>query len=124
MICAGLTLPRSSGQFTLDPVLVLLLIIHADYSLLYYFILWIALAAASLIFILIHGIDYVAWPKLLPPTDLIYYDGPGFRSGQHGKGLGERFTKVQGKLLSANRHRRRAPSRIEEIEMGTKKRVD
>jgi len=106
MICAGLTLPRSS-----------------DFSLLYYFILWISFAVASLIFIFIHGIDYVAWPKLLPPTDLIYYDGPGFRSGNHGKGLGDGFAKVQTKFAAVSRHRR-ISSRTEEIEMGTKKRVD
>ena len=90
--------------------------------------LWISFAVASLAFIVIHGIDYVAWPRLLPPTDLIYYNGPGFRSGQHGKGfnkttgLGRGISKVQSQLAAAGR--RRAQSRIEEIEMGTKKRVD
>lgn len=37
---------------------------------------------------IINGIDFVAWPKLLPPTDVIYYNGPGFRSGRHGMGIG------------------------------------
>ncbi|KAJ7275405.1 inositol/phosphatidylinositol phosphatase [Mycena haematopus] len=71
MICAGLTLPRTS-----------------DYSLFYYFVLWIVLLSISLIFIRIHGIDYVSWPRLLPSTDYIYYTGPGFRSAHHGKGFG------------------------------------
>ncbi|GLB36461.1 putative sacI homology domain containing protein [Lyophyllum shimeji] len=74
MICAGLTLPRTS-----------------DYSLLYYFLLWFSLLAITLAFMVIHGIDYVAWPRLIPPTDIIYYTGPGFRSGHHGKGLKDNF---------------------------------
>lgn len=125
MICAGLTLPRSSGQSILNGWLVLIFVMLmrlADFSLLYYFLLWITFAVASLVFILIHGIDYVAWPKLLPPTDLIYYNGPGFRSGHHGKGFGDRILKAWSKLVPSGRPR--APSRIEEIEMGTKKRVD
>ncbi|EKM83477.1 hypothetical protein AGABI1DRAFT_110130 [Agaricus bisporus var. burnettii JB137-S8] len=70
MITAGLTLPRSS-----------------DYSLFYYFLLWFILLAIAVTFILVHGIDYVAWPKLNPPTDVIHYQGPGFRSAHHGKGI-------------------------------------
>ncbi|KAF8905440.1 inositol/phosphatidylinositol phosphatase [Gymnopilus junonius] len=70
MICAGLTLPRTS-----------------DYSLFYYFLLWFTLFSIAVAYIIIHGIDYVSWPRLLPPTDIIYYTGPGFRSGHHGKGL-------------------------------------
>lgn len=100
-----------------------------DYSLFYYFILWISFTLASLAFILIHGIDYVAWPRLLPPTDVIYYHGPGFRSGHHGKGLGgaaseagARVSNIKTKWIPTGH--KRASSRIEEIEMGTKKRVD
>ncbi|KAF8078309.1 SacI homology domain-containing protein [Lyophyllum atratum] len=74
MICAGLTLPRTS-----------------DYSLFYYFLLWFSLLAVALLFILVHGIDYVSWPRLIPATDIIYYTGPGFRSGNHGKGLKDNF---------------------------------
>ncbi|KAG5654036.1 hypothetical protein H0H81_008052 [Sphagnurus paluster] len=74
MICAGLTLPRSS-----------------DYSLFYYFMLWFTLFGFCLIFILLHGIDYVSWPRLIPATDVIYYSGPGFRSANHGKGLKDNF---------------------------------
>ncbi|KAF9073776.1 SacI homology domain-containing protein [Rhodocollybia butyracea] len=70
MICAGLTLPRSS-----------------DYSLVYYFFLWIMLLLAATIFMVTYGIDYVSWPRLIPLTSTIYYDGPGYRSAKHGMGL-------------------------------------
>ena len=42
----------------------------------------------SLAFIFVHGIDYVNWPRLQPLTDIIYYDGPGYRAHRHGMGLG------------------------------------
>ncbi|KAF9023437.1 hypothetical protein BDZ89DRAFT_1069917 [Hymenopellis radicata] len=71
MICAGLTLPRTS-----------------EYSLFYYFLLWITLLTVANGYMLINGIDFVSWPKLLPPTDVIYYNGPGFRSARNGMGLG------------------------------------
>jgi len=112
MICAGLTLPRTS-----------------DYSLFYYFLLWFLFASLSFVFILIHGIDYVSWPQLIPPTDVIYYNGPGFRSGHHGKGLGNSSvdggtlnSKGSAKWLSTGR--KRTTSRIGEIELGAKTRVD
>ncbi|KAF5384682.1 hypothetical protein D9757_006227 [Collybiopsis confluens] len=70
MICAGLTLPRSS-----------------DYSLVYYFFLWIMLLLATAIFMVTYGIDYVSWPKLIPLDSVIHYDGPGYRSAKHGMGL-------------------------------------
>jgi hypothetical protein len=77
-------------------------------------------------FIFIHGIDYVSWPRLLPPTDVIYYNGPGFRSGNKGKGLGSSVgnlnSRASAKWLSTGR--KRTISRVEEIELGTKKRVD
>jgi hypothetical protein len=101
MICAGLTLPRSS-----------------DYSLVYYFLFWFILLSLCLAFILVHGVDYVSWPRLLPPTNIIYYNGPGYRSGHHGKGfpgkIGLEKWQTRGKLKS------------EEIELGVgvKKRVD
>ncbi|EGO02783.1 hypothetical protein SERLA73DRAFT_102758 [Serpula lacrymans var. lacrymans S7.3] len=114
MICAGLTLPRTS-----------------DYSLFYYFMLWFIMACLSIVFIMIHGIEYVSWPRLMPPTDIIYYTGPGFRSGHHGKGLGSASGKADGivdglgaKWLPSGRKRAATNARIEEIEMGTKKRVD
>lgn len=115
MICAGLTLPRTS-----------------DYSLLYYFTLWFMIAALSIIFIVLHGIEYVSWPRLIPPTDIIHYKGPGFRSAHHGKGFigpwGQKFA-VPRKAMAANGvvhgGRKRAPTNyMEEIEKGTKSRVD
>ncbi|KAJ7462751.1 SacI homology domain-containing protein [Mycena galericulata] len=110
MICAGLTLPRTS-----------------DYSLFYYFMLWLTVLSISLIFIFIHGIDYVSWPRLVPSTDYIYYTGPGFRSGQHGKGFGgdnapktRSGTSMSAKWLSSGKKR----VGVAAVEEGEKKRVD
>jgi hypothetical protein len=78
--------------------------------------MWFTLFAASLIFIFIHGIEYVSWPRLVPPTELIHYNGPGFRSAHNGKGLG---------LSARGMGRRDSTSRIHEIELGTlRKRID
>lgn len=101
----------------------------SDYSLLYYFLLWFLLATVSLVFIFLHGIDYVNWPRLQPLTDIIYYDGPGFRSARKGTGLGlpalEKFKEgaTERAKVIADQHRRVKSKRLEEIEMGTK-RVD
>ncbi|KAJ7293201.1 SacI homology domain-containing protein [Mycena rebaudengoi] len=110
MICAGLTLPRTS-----------------DYSLLYYYLLWLAILSIALIFITIHGIDYVSWPRLIPSTDYIYYKGPGFRSGNHGKGFGgdtapktRSGTSISAKWLNSTRKRAGTAT----VEEGEKKRVD
>ncbi|KAI1797590.1 SacI homology domain-containing protein [Ganoderma leucocontextum] len=102
MICAGLTLPRTS-----------------DYSLLYYFLLWISLVVVTTAFIFIHGIDYVSWPRLLPPTDIIYYDGPGFRSAHHGKGLGLPALEKAQASVGEKEHRRARSKKLDEIEMGS-----
>jgi phosphatidylinositol 4-phosphatase len=93
-----------------------------DYSLFYYFMLWFTLLSVALLFIIIHGIAYVSWPRLIPPTDVIYYSGPGFRSANHGKGLnGDLTAKKVGRWLRGGK----APIGIEEVEMGDmKKRVD
>ena len=79
---------------------------------------------------MLHGIEYVSWPRLIPPTDMIYYKGPGFRSGHHGKGfsgpIGEKLS-ISRKPLSVNGmsgRKRALTNRIEELEMGTKTRVD
>ncbi|KIY51304.1 hypothetical protein FISHEDRAFT_64308 [Fistulina hepatica ATCC 64428] len=82
MICAGMTLPRSS-----------------DYSLVYYFLLWFVFLVTSMAYIVLHGISYVSWPRLIPLNDLIYYTGPGYRSGRHGKG----FKTSKAAPLVANR---------------------
>ncbi|KAH9947940.1 SacI homology domain-containing protein [Amylocystis lapponica] len=114
MIFAGLTLPRTS-----------------DYSLSYYFFLWFTIVTLALVFIFAHGVEYVSWPRLVPLTGIIYYNGPGFRSGNKGKGFGIPALDVaklragagaRARMLSETH--RRAKSRLEEIEMGTKERVD
>ncbi|KIP01492.1 hypothetical protein PHLGIDRAFT_113019 [Phlebiopsis gigantea 11061_1 CR5-6] len=106
MIFAGLTLPRTS-----------------DYSLFYYFLFWFVWVAVSLTFIIVHGIEYVNWPRLLPLSDIVFYDGPGFRSGNHGKGFGiPPLDPVRDEKAYAKR--RRAGSRLGEVEMGEKRRVD
>ncbi|OBZ79081.1 Uncharacterized protein C19F5.03 [Grifola frondosa] len=114
MICAGLTLPRTS-----------------DYSLFYYFLFWFTLLALSLLFIFLHGVEYVNWPRLRPLTEIIYYEGPGYRSGHRGKGLGipalnvaELKVQAGAKAKQFSESHRPGKSKLEEIEMGTKERVD
>ena len=128
MILAGLTLPRSSGSSLPSISLTTIAPDHhvSDYSLFYYFIFWFMIFASALTFIFLYGIDYVAWPRLLPPTDVIHYSGPGFRSAHKGKGLGVDVGKLK---AGANaqwlaRGARRTDKQMEEIELGTKKRVD
>ena len=76
------------------------------------------LLSLCLAFILVHGVDYVSWPRLVPLTNIIYYNGPGYRSGHHGKGfagnIGPAKWQTRGRVKS------------EEIELGVgmKKRVD
>ncbi|KAF5314077.1 hypothetical protein D9611_006765 [Ephemerocybe angulata] len=103
MICAGLTLPRTS-----------------DYSLIYYFLLWFTVFAAAMAFIIIHGIQYVAWPRLNPLTEIIYYNGPGFRSANHGKGLQAtaHLDVKRNKFITAGKLHKHA---VEEVELGTLK---
>ena len=98
--------------------------IRKDYSLLYYFLLWFVVLAFSVAFIVVHGIEYVSWPKLNPLTDIVYYNGPGFRSGNHGKGLNAAqeipwWTKKITWMSTGARQK----GHLEEIELG-KKRVD
>lgn len=127
MICAGLTLPRTSGLFitsrskkifTDHPFL--------EYSLFYYFLLWVILLTVAAVYMVVNGIDFVSWPKLIPPTDIIYYNGPGFRSARHGMGLGGGKDVKAGlgettKWLNGGRLRRGTVS-VEDGEI--KKRVD
>lgn len=103
-----------------------------DYSLKYWFILWCTLFIIALLFIGVHGIAYVSWPRLVPLTDLINYSGPGYIGKRRGRGLGFGPGKVisdslmgtKGGVAAAIRKRVLAPS--QEIELGTleKKRVD
>lgn len=100
-----------------------------DYSLHYYFIFWLIIAAAAWTVIVAHGIDYVNWPRLNPPVDVIYYEGPGFRKHRHGMGWNIPWLKsAKGatgmRWLQQGQERLRAlaPHKLEEIEMGTKPR--
>ena len=80
----------------------------------------------TLVFMVLHGVDYVAWPRLIPLTDMIYYSGPGYRSGHHGKGLnGKSMTGMAKSRWLKSGARRVKANMIEEVELGTvKKRVD
>jgi phosphatidylinositol 4-phosphatase len=59
----------------------------------FYFILWIMVATAALIYIFLFGVEYVNWPRLIPLTDAIDYDGPGKRSGRKGRGWNQFSSK-------------------------------
>ena len=80
----------------------------------------------SVTFIIAHGLDYVSWPRLIRLDDVIHYDGPGFREGFHGKGLfstghsGHGTSRAKGRFINNNEKK----GVLNEIEMGTKKRVD
>jgi hypothetical protein len=128
MILAGLTLPRTSGASGIvnRPLIQLTLFPIADYSLIYYFVLWFTLAVLSTVFIFIHGLDYVAWPRLLPVTEAIHYNGPGFRSGRHGTGFGLDLGKLKSGANAqwVTHGIRRSDMQMEEIELGAKRHVD
>lgn len=49
--------------------------------------LWLGLTAAFVTFIVGNGVRYVSWPRLVPIDDVLTYEGPGWKSGQHGRGL-------------------------------------
>ena len=126
MLCAGLTLPRTSGITRYqENITRKSLTFDLDYSLFYYFVLWFALFGLAMIFMIIHGIDYVSWPRLNPLTDIIYYTGPGYRSGHHGKGLGGPHGTLPSWKLLPPRIKRAHRVAVDEVELGTiKKRVD
>ena len=125
MIFAGLTLPRTSGMCAAgDKFVDLTTALFADYSLFYYFLLWFILLALSLAFIVIHGVEYVNWPRLLPLSDIVHYDGPGFRSGNHGKGFGIPSLDPARLNEKMTGNRKRAGSKLGQIEMGEKSRID
>ncbi|KAG8895156.1 hypothetical protein FRC00_007886, partial [Tulasnella sp. 408] len=80
--------------------------------------------AISLFYIFSHGIEYVNWPKLNPPTEAIFYEGPGFKSTQHGRGKEFRWIPLPPwakRGLLQPMHKASVPvfHRLEEIEMGT-----
>ncbi|KAE8253923.1 hypothetical protein A4X13_0g3609 [Tilletia indica] len=47
---------------------------------------WIVLASGSFWYITDRGLEYVAWPTLNRPNDIMFYDGPGYSSGRYGRG--------------------------------------
>ena len=125
MAFAGLTLPRSSGSFfslKFTSLIAYGSLFPIDYSLLYYFLLWFALVALSLTFIFVHGIEYVNWPRLLPLSDIVHYDGPGFRSGNKGKGFG--IPALDPAKMPRLEVPRRGAGKLEEIEIGTVRKVE
>lgn len=85
----------------------------------------------ALAFIFAHGMEYVAWPRLNPLTDVINYDGPGLRAKGKGRGVGLPglgFSHKKGLGNAPGVAIKRSASKWvgEEIEMGTlaRKRVD
>ena len=81
-----------------------------------------SLVTLSLSFIISHGIEYVNWPRLIPLDEIIHYDGPGFRKAFNGRGFG--IPALDTKVKSWTSKQRKLKSRIDEIEMGSKIRVD
>ena len=84
-----------------------------------------------MVFIIAHGVSYVSWPRLIPLTDTIYYDGPGYRSGDRGKGFGIKAwdfksTVPKGAAKRSKHAHKTTIGHIEEIELGNieKKRSD
>ena len=66
-----------------------------------------------------HGVEYVNWPKLNPPVDAIFYEGPGYKTGPHGRG--RVFSKlIPWAKINVLGAMRRMPvlHRVEEMEMG------
>ncbi|KAF8324844.1 inositol/phosphatidylinositol phosphatase [Cantharellus anzutake] len=115
MVFAGMILPRQS-----------------KYSLYYYNLFWFLFITISLVYILGHGVEYVQWPRLNPPNEVIFYEGPGYKSGRKGTGftipfglhdhLLKRGVKLGGTFSGSGAQHRRG--RADEIEMGLKKRTD
>jgi phosphatidylinositol 4-phosphatase len=92
-------------------------------SLLYYFLLWFTLLIGSTTFIFLHGTEYVSWPRLIPPVDVLMYTGPGYRARYDGTDVGVAvIDEKKAKWLTQGRYR--AEARIEEVEKGGRKRYD
>ncbi|KAN0066273.1 Phosphoinositide phosphatase sac1 [Thecaphora frezii] len=51
----------------------------------WFLILWSTVTVASFYYMVARGLDYVSWPMLNRPDQIIFYDGPGFRSGRNGR---------------------------------------
>jgi hypothetical protein len=108
---------------TINPPLTRFIHATAAYSLIYYFLLWIVVLAGALAFILLHGTDYVSWPRLIPPTDVLLYTGPGYRARYKGASIGIPILDEK-KAKWMTQGRLRAESKTEEMEMGRRKRTD
>lgn len=74
------------------------------------------LLALTAYYLVSHGVDYVAWPRLNPLTETINYSGKGYESGSHGRGW-RAVKKTVAKGLKEK------PDGGE-MELGQKKRVD
>ncbi|KAL7417341.1 putative SAC1-recessive suppressor of secretory defect [Mrakia frigida] len=82
MLLASLVLPRQS---------------HAPLVL---FILpWLFAFVVSFAFIWGNGILYVSWPKLNPPSEILEYEGAGFKSLARGRGLDLPMLKGRAKRI-------------------------
>jgi len=111
MILAGLTLPRTS-----------------EYSLVYYNALWALILLIATLFIRTHGTAYVAWPRLNASAvrDVLTYNGPGYRSKQHGRGtVGVAGKGKEGGVRMGHLGSEKGSvGRMEEVEMGERKRME
>jgi len=93
-------------------------------------LLWIIIFLISIEVIILHGIDFVAWPRLVPLTDIVYYTGPGYRSGRHGMGVKMPYIGSTAAWFKSRRQKQRTKSTLIEkgdipmAAIGNKKRVD
>lgn len=79
---------------------------------------------ASGYYLIAHGVDYVAWPRLSPLTDTINYSGKGYFSGKRGRGFAGSHASTMGgkhKQLAVATHNEKGER---DIETAGKKRVD
>lgn len=136
MIVAGLSLPRTSGTVVTCCLQLLITVAdvtlhdHPAYPLMYFILFWTILLILSGAYILSHGVQYVSWPRLNPPFDALFYEGPGQKTGKHGRGssLSRLPLPVWVKRNMVVGTMRKMPvlHKLDEIEMGTttKQRVD
>jgi phosphatidylinositol 4-phosphatase len=120
MICAGLTLPRSSGKCH-SLIATHYFTFPSDLPLFFYFIVWTCVLVVALIFIIINGVDYVNWPRLIPLTDIIEYNGPGTKTSRNGRGFPSLHNDKQKRPVpkSTDSHRHK-----DELDHGAKERLD
>ena len=94
----------------------------------YYNALWALILLIATLFIRTHGTAYVAWPRLNASAvrDVLTYKGPGYRSKQHGRGtvgLGGKG-KEGGVRMGHLGSGKGSVGRMEEVEMGERKRIE